>query len=423
MSLLPIKLYLQKLVGRSQLHATFLSTNHIIQTLMDSSFGSPYNWHPSFLDSFTEQQRANIKGHLVNFNNRSHRLFPSFSLTHSKLSSDFRIIDNFSDRFSFNLCNKEKNNKLCLHQLDSVVIKSSLLQSIAIITMNASIKNNIAISISHTHILNQPLVKTIHHVAFVTSSEAELFAIRCGINQASSKENISKIIVITDSIHIAKKIFDTSSHPLQIHAVAILEELHQFFSKNPINLIEFWECPSHLEWHLHKAVNLEMKASNPTPVYLCKMTWDYSKKMECNDILNIWKMMFQALDGKGNQFLNLLDDNYCFIEPSYVKGGPWLQSFGHSNSLCVHASRAITNHAPIGEYRLRFFPREEFKCPCSVYPIKSRRHILHDCTRFNGYWNPRRDSLSYFVMFLKVNPNAFAFLDNSYTTSISRPYS
>jgi len=104
--------------------------------------------------------------------------------------------------------------------------------------------------------------------------------------------------------------------------VAILEELYQFFSRNPINSIEFWECPSYLEWYLHKAVNSETKASNPTPVYLCKTLWDYSKKTECNDILNIWKMTFQALDGKGNQFLDLLDDNYCFIKLSYVKGDP-----------------------------------------------------------------------------------------------------
>ena len=50
-------------------------------------------------------------------------------------------------------------------------------------------------------------------VTFITSTEAELFAIRCGINQACSKENISKVIVITDSIHAAKKIFDSKSHP------------------------------------------------------------------------------------------------------------------------------------------------------------------------------------------------------------------
>ena len=134
-------------------------------------------------------------------------------------------------------------------------------------------------------------------------------------------------------------------------------------------------------------------------------------------------MMFQASNEKGNQFLDLLDDNSCIIEPFYVKGGPWLQSFGHLNLLCVRTTRAITNHAPIGEYRLRFFPREEFKCLCGVYPIKSRRHILYDCSRFNSYWNLRRDSFSYFVMLLKANSNAFTFLGNTYTTSISRSYS
>jgi len=63
-------------------------------------------------------------------------------------------------------------------------------------------------------------------------------------------------------------------------------------------------------------------------------------------------MTFQASDGKGNQFLDLLDDDLNVIEPSYFKGGSWLQAFGHSNSLCTHAVRAITNHTPIGEYRL-----------------------------------------------------------------------
>ena len=205
--------------------------------------------------------------------------------------------------------------------------------------------------------------------------------------------------------------------------MAILGDLRHFFSKDLNNSIEFWECPSRLDWHLHKAVDLETKAFNPTPAYPCKTSWDYSKKSECDNISNTWKMTFQASDGKGRQFLDLLDNNSNDIKPSYIKGGPWLQAFGQSNSLCAQVMRAITNHAPIGEYRLRFFPREEFKCPCSVYPIESRRHILHDCSRFNGYWNPRRDSLSHSVMFLKSNPNVFAFLSNSHSINISRPYS
>jgi len=123
-------------------------------------------------------------------------------------------------------------------------------------------------------------------------------------------------------------------------------------------------------------------------------------------------MMFQALDGKGRQFLNLVDNNLNIIEPAYTKGGPWLQVFSHSNLLCAHATRAITNHAPIGEYCLRFVPNKDFKCPCSNYSIESRRHILHECMRFNRYWNPRRVSLSYFIMFLIANPNTFTFIDS-----------
>jgi len=105
-----------------------------------------------------------------------------------------------------------------------VLCNSSLLHTALIIT-DASIKNNIATSISHVHIANHLLTKTVHHAAFITSIETELFAIRCGINKACFKENVTKIIVVTDSIHTAKKIFDSKSHPFQSHTAVILSEL------------------------------------------------------------------------------------------------------------------------------------------------------------------------------------------------------
>ena len=132
----------------------------------------------------------------------------------------------------------------------------------------------------------------IHHSTFVTSTEAELFAIRCSINQATSIDNISKIIIITDSIYVARKIFNHSSHPYQIHAAAILEELHYFFLKNPVNSIEFWECPSYLNWHLHKTVDCKSKISNHNPILLNKTSWDYNKKIKYDDILQNWKITF-----------------------------------------------------------------------------------------------------------------------------------
>jgi len=195
-------------------------------------------------------------------------------------------------------------------------------------------------------------------------------------------------------------------------SVTILAELQQFFLWHHNNSIEFWKCPSCLNWSLHKVVDKETKTFNPTLLFPSKMSWDFSKKSKCDDILNIWKMTFQALDLKEKLFLDLLNNNNNIIEPFYTKGGSWLKVFRHSNSLCACALWAITNHAPIGEYRLRFFPREEFKCLCGSYPIESRYHILHECDRFNRYWNPKRDSLAHFVMFLVANPDVFAFTNN-----------
>ena len=120
-------------------------------------------------------------------------------------------------------------------------------------------------------------------------------------------------------------------------------------------------------------------------------------------------MTFQISDKKRNHFLKLLNNNNKPLELTYSKGGTWLKYFGHSNSLCVRATRAIVNHAPIGKYRLRFFPQKNFKCLCGNYPIETRCHILYDC---NEYWNTRRDIISHFTLFLELNSSAFSFGEN-----------
>ena len=206
-----------------------------------------------------------------------------------------------------------------------------------------------------------------------------------------------------DSIHAAKKIFNSSLYPYQIYSSAISCELRDSFEQNSNNSIEFWDCPSSYKWSLHNIVDKETKKLDLTSIFPCKSSWDFSRKNECNNILNSWKMHFQALDDKGQHFLELLDDDSKPIEPLISKGGTWLKYFGHSNSLCTRATRVIVNHTPIGEYCLRFFPWEEFKCPCGLYPTESRWHILHECRRYDNYWNPRRDSIVHFTLFLEFN--------------------
>ena len=78
-----------------------------------------------------------------------------------------------------------------------------------------------------------------HHAINVSTTKAELFAIRYDINQAVSILHIKCIIVITDLLHAVKKIFDSSSYLYQIHLAAISCELRDFFNEDIDNYIKF----------------------------------------------------------------------------------------------------------------------------------------------------------------------------------------
>ena len=134
---------------------------------------------------------------------------------------------------------------------------------------------------------------------------------------------------------MAKRIFNCDAHPYQVHSATILNELQSFFSAHESNSIKFWECPSKLRWKLHSEVDKDSKSFLISPSYPTKISWDFCRKSDCDELTKLWKMTFQASDGKDNHFLDLLDDDLKAIEPSYSKGGPGLQAFGHSNLLCA----------------------------------------------------------------------------------------
>ena len=301
-SIIPIKFHLQKIAKRSQICPFKLPANYILRNLLDElpPLSNTSNFHN--IGSLTNHQRTLTKDYLIDTCIKAYGIFPSFSPLNPEFSPGHCIIDNFSDRFSFNLVvKKEKEiNRIHAQELDDIVLRNSSLPHTVLVITDASIKNDIAISISHVHSANHPLTKTVHHTLFMTSTEAELFAIRCDINQACFINNVSKIIIVTDSIYVAKKIFNSESHSFQLHTTAILCKLREFFNSNRINSIEFWECPSRLKWRLHHDVNKDSKSFHLTPIYPYKISWDFCKKTDSDDIINQWKMMFQASEEKAN---------------------------------------------------------------------------------------------------------------------------
>ena len=74
--------------------------------------------------------------------------------------------------------------------------------------------------------------KTIHYAVNITSTETELFAIRYRINQTVQIPEASHIVVITDTIHSVRCIFDSTTHCYQIQLIAIALHLRIFFNKH-----------------------------------------------------------------------------------------------------------------------------------------------------------------------------------------------
>jgi len=224
----------------------------------------------------------------VDIDNRFNEVFPSFSFFNYKFSSGNRLKDIFSKHFLFHFLNKKCDSsiKSHLHKLKEITLQASSDLLTVIVVLDASIKKHIVTSIAYIHVHGSPVVKTIHHAVNITSTEAELFIIRCCINQATHLLNIKRIIIISDSIHVAKRIFNSLSHPYQIYSVAISCKLREFFKRNINNSIKFWNCSSHCNWDLHLIIDKETKSFNPIPILLCRFSWDFSRKNKCDNILN-----------------------------------------------------------------------------------------------------------------------------------------
>ena len=238
-----IHLYLKKLQGRFHLRGFLLPSNHIIKSIIGTSESNEHIAHYHlFLNKLTYKQQIQLHSLLINIDNKCNKLLPSFSLFNKEFSSRKRLIDSFSDHFFFHT--QKQDIKGHLHNLDNITISTSTNPYSVMVISDASIRNNIATFISHIHSYNRLIIKMIHYVINITSTKAELFTIRYGINQANSIPNVKCIVITTDSLHVAKKIFDSSIHPYQIHSTVISQELRDFFKRDSNNCIDFWNCSS-----------------------------------------------------------------------------------------------------------------------------------------------------------------------------------
>ena len=110
--LISINLHFYKLSDRAQLRAHSLLHNHILQSLLELRSTNCHDPHCLFLNLLTHHQRENIKGTIVDMNNRSNKIFSSLDLLNKEFFPNSHLIDIFPSHFSFHPFNKCSNNNL-----------------------------------------------------------------------------------------------------------------------------------------------------------------------------------------------------------------------------------------------------------------------------------------------------------------------
>jgi len=103
----------------------------------------------------------------------------------------------------------------------------------------------------------------------------------------------------------------------------------------------------------------------------------------------------------------------------YSKGSLWLPSIGFINSLCAYFTHMTTSHAPIREYRQRFFPHFPTNCSYSNTEIQTCKHIIMECDLYNPFTHLCNIIINSFIHFLVDNPGVFSF-DNRWDLIMAR---
>jgi ribonuclease HI len=248
-----------------------------------------------------------------------------------------------------------------------------------------------------------------------TPYDTEMFALAAAIGALTTGEasEAEHLHLFTDCLSAIQSITDTSVHPGQSIAILACQRLREWLASHPEGTVTFHWCPGHAGIELNELVDKDAKraaASLPTAPHI---SFAFRRQGLRHAALAEWRKLAANASYRGSHFLHgrrLPTPSDRLVRSSL------LAQTGHSVSLTARMARTILNHAPTGEFRQRFFPKEATDCPtCGV--LHSRRHILNSCVRYR-----RRQNFYEFLKnssepgpiikdFLTKNPTAFSFED------------
>jgi hypothetical protein len=326
-----------------------------------------------------------------------------------------RLLDRFFDRFHHYPMDRAAKDPTCTQvaHLNMVEHHSRTFSREAVIC--------IAASPSFDTTLAQPVARVrVYHLGKLIASikrpagvcllwDAIIQVLHLGICKTLALlPNLSFLQIMTTNLPVMQSALRADVGSNQGHRIAIANALAPWLSLGETQMVHFWAVPSGSRWPPLQRVINDVKSTNIATGIHPDTTID-GLRSRCISVVNTtWSGEF--FNNPGLRFLHLRDSGDRLLWPTYVNRGAWLKQFP-SLSLTTRAVRAVMAHAPIGEYRLSFFPTESHSCRHCGAHLEIWEHILYECPHYMCRSQDKFMAIGYFQWFLDNNPDTFMFKD------------
>ncbi|KAF8702623.1 hypothetical protein AX14_014398 [Amanita brunnescens Koide BX004] len=254
-----------------------------------------------------------------------------------------------------------------------------------------------------------------------SSFDAEITALEEAIQWAIVR-CIPDPIFFIDNKSVLTSFLDLNTHSSQMSSIRINILLHDYLSTMPSSsTISFAFCPSHVGiTGNERADKLTKTGTALGPATPIKILWSNFLAEFKRDMNKHWRVLAKSQTYKGHGWIPIRRKCRLFkpdIGNKYTKRF-FLMLAGNDIETTSRMARALTNHAPMGEYRQRFHPNEPSHCKfCGPSIEHSRAHVFFSCPAyaslapsFTDWKNNRKNDKSWKVFF-QDNPSAFTFGD------------
>ncbi|CAA7265986.1 unnamed protein product [Cyclocybe aegerita] len=328
--LIPVHLMLKKLATRAVYRVATLSDTHPLRSMMGKGLLKQVAPHACSAALMTPAMRGKVKSTIMEVDKHIHTLTESFKPFAPEARPGDWLLDHYADRLHFDKCDPTQDRR---PYLDELIAKARANPLTVLAATDGSVPQSNQYQAASAAIIYKghcELERTRYVSGRVTAPDVELNAIACAVCLAVKQANCQHIMAFS---------------------LSVCRALQEWFEVDDLRHITFVYVPSALRWDIHDEAH---KYITELKVRVGRRKTDNSidalRSRAAHSVLDSWSSTFQDPTYRGSEFLELQQPDGRSLQPSYLNGGPWLSTFGHSITEFARVCQCITGHTPIGAY-------------------------------------------------------------------------